>query len=144
MQSTIEKEGFKKAEEFVNQGEDKFKAIAAEAQRKLKLAQEHITQMATTVDKKVKDYKLDFIKKNPDSFVSKIFISSKDPDVPKAPILSNGRKDSVFEYNVYKEHYWDNIDFSDDSENILRTDMGGLVEFGQRQLVRSPHQPAIA
>jgi thiol-disulfide isomerase/thioredoxin len=71
------------------------------------------------VDKKVKDYKLDFINKNPDSFISRIFISSKDPDVPKTPILPNGRKDSVFEYNAFKDHYWDNIDFSD--ERIIRT-----------------------
>ena len=72
-----------------------------------------------TVDKIVKDYKLDFIRKNPDSFVSKIFTSSKDPDLPTIPILPNGRKDSVFQYNAYKNLYWDNIDFSDD--RILRT-----------------------
>ena len=71
------------------------------------------------VDKKVKDYKLDFIKKNPDCFISKVFIASKDPDLPEIPILSNGRKDSIFEYNAFKDHYWDNIDFSDDK--ILRT-----------------------
>ncbi len=36
------------------------------------------------------------------------------------------------------------IDFSHDCENILRADVGSLVELGARQLVRSPHQPAIA
>ena len=78
-----------------------------------------LNKLMETVDNKVKDYKVDFINKNPDSFISKVFKASKDPDVPKAPILSNGRKDSIFEYNVYKDHYWDNIDFSDDK--IIRT-----------------------
>ncbi|MEI6853538.1 MAG: redoxin domain-containing protein [Bacteroidota bacterium] len=78
-----------------------------------------LNKQLEAVDQKVKDYKLEFIKKNPDSFISRIFISSKDPDVPKTPILPNGRKDSVFEYNAYKDHYWDNIDFSD--ERIIRT-----------------------
>jgi ElaB/YqjD/DUF883 family membrane-anchored ribosome-binding protein len=55
MQNTIGKEGVQKAEEFVNQSEDKFKLIAADAQKKLKLAQEQISQMATTVDQKVKE-----------------------------------------------------------------------------------------
>jgi len=78
-----------------------------------------ITKELEAVDNKVKDYKLDFIKKNPESFVSRIFIGSKDPDLPKTPVLPNGRKDSVFEYNAFKNHYWDNIDFSD--ERIIRT-----------------------
>jgi peroxiredoxin len=78
-----------------------------------------ISKEMEVVDKKVKDYKLDLIKKNPESFVSKIFLASKDPDLPTTPILPNGRKDSVFEYNAFKDHYWDNIDFSDD--RILRT-----------------------
>ena len=55
MLNAIGKEGVQKAEEFVNQGEDAFKVIAAEAQKKLKLAQEQIAQMASTVDQKVKE-----------------------------------------------------------------------------------------
>ena len=49
------KESVEKAEEFTNQNEVSLKAIAAEAQRKLKLAQEQVTQLATTVDKQVKE-----------------------------------------------------------------------------------------
>jgi len=71
------------------------------------------------VDDFVKNYKLDFIKKHPESFVSTIFKSSRDPEVPEAPLLQNGRKDSTFKYFYFKAHYWDNINFSDDK--ILRT-----------------------
>lgn len=38
---------------------------------------------------------------------------------PDAPILENGRKDSLFAYNYYKQHYWDYFDLAD--ERLLRT-----------------------
>ena len=71
------------------------------------------------IDEAVKNYKIDFIKKHPETFISKVFVASRDPEIPEAPILSNGRKDSTFTYFYFKNHYWDNIDFSDDK--ILRT-----------------------
>lgn len=71
------------------------------------------------VDERVKTYKTDFMQQNPDLLISKVFKASKDPDIPEAPILSNGRKDSVFQYRYYKAHYFDDIDFTDD--RLLRT-----------------------
>ena len=71
------------------------------------------------IDKDVIAYKIDFIKNNPKTFVTKLFKAMEEPIVPEAPILSNGRKDSTFAYRYFKSHYFDNIDFSDD--RILRT-----------------------
>ena len=71
------------------------------------------------IDKEVKQYKLDFMKANPTSFLSVIFKSSQDVEVPPAPILPNGRKDSTFPYRYYKAHYWDNIDLTDN--RMIRT-----------------------
>lgn len=71
------------------------------------------------IDNEVKDYKLKFIEQNPDFLIAKVFKGSKDPDIPEVPILPNGRKDSLFSYNYYKEHYFDNLDFMDD--RLLRT-----------------------
>jgi peroxiredoxin len=65
-------------------------------------------------DKEIKDYKSNFIKNNPKTFVAKLFKAMDEPEVPEVPILSNGRKDSTFSYRYYKYHYWDNWDFSDD------------------------------
>lgn len=73
----------------------------------------------SAVDEEVKNYKNKFIADNPDAFMSKVFLASKDPDIPDAPMLENGRKDSTFQYRYFKEHYWDLIDFTDD--RILRT-----------------------
>lgn len=71
------------------------------------------------IDKEVKDYKLTFIKSNPKSFVSKLFKAMEEPEIPEAPILANGIKDSTFAYRYYKSHFFDNLDFSD--ERLLRT-----------------------
>ncbi|HTB32224.1 MAG TPA: redoxin domain-containing protein [Bacteroidia bacterium] len=62
----------------------------------------------------VKKYKQDFAAKHPDFFVSEIFKAAEYPDVPDAPTLPNGRKDSTFSFRYYKEHFFDNINFSDD------------------------------
>ncbi|HLA59590.1 MAG TPA: redoxin domain-containing protein, partial [Puia sp.] len=43
----------------------------------------------------------------------------KDPVVPPAPVLANGKHDSTFAYRYYKEHYWDNISLTDD--RLIRT-----------------------
>lgn len=106
---------------YVNSNQTQFLALKKriDQNKSNKDSTDILNKQLEAVDKRVKDFKLDFIKKNPDSFVSRIFISSKDPDLPKTPILPNGRKDSVFEYNAFKDHYWDNIDFSD--ERIIRT-----------------------
>lgn len=73
----------------------------------------------TGIDENVKSYKTNFMKDNPDLLISKVFKASRDPEVPEAPILPNGRKDSVFQYRYYKAHYFDDIDFTDD--RLLRT-----------------------
>ncbi|MEI6764905.1 MAG: redoxin domain-containing protein [Bacteroidota bacterium] len=78
-----------------------------------------IRKQMDDIDKSVRDYKTNLITNHPETFMSRFMLASKDPDVPDAPILSNGRKDSTFTYYYYRNHYWDNIDFSDD--RILRT-----------------------
>jgi peroxiredoxin len=71
------------------------------------------------IEKEVQKYKLDFIDKHPETFLAKVFKSSYEPELPEAPLLANGKKDSVFIYRYYKKHFLDYIDFSDD--RILRT-----------------------
>jgi len=65
------------------------------------------------------DYKLKFIKENPEHLMANVFKASKDIDVPDAPKLPGGGIDSMFAYKYYKAHYWDNFDLTDD--RILRT-----------------------
>jgi len=71
------------------------------------------------IDQEVKDFKNKFITDYPTALLSKVFLASKDPEIPDAPILENGRKDSTFAWRYFKDHYWDLIDFTDD--RIIRT-----------------------
>jgi peroxiredoxin len=71
------------------------------------------------IEKEVKAQRAKVIAENPGSFVSKIFRASTDLEIPEAPVLPNGRKDSTFAYHWMKVHYFDNLDFSDD--RFLRT-----------------------
>ncbi|NNF02738.1 MAG: DUF5106 domain-containing protein [Bacteroidia bacterium] len=61
----------------------------------------------------LKEYKAKFIEKNSESFVSALFLASEEPEVPEAPTLANGRKDSTFAYRYFKKHFFDNMDISD-------------------------------
>lgn len=73
----------------------------------------------TVIDKEVKDYKQNFIKDNPTTFVAKLFKAMDEIEVPEAPLLPSGKKDTTFAFRYYKAHFFDNIDFSDD--RLLRT-----------------------
>lgn len=66
------------------------------------------------VEKKLTDYRTNIINTKPSFLLAKTFKMMRDPEIPEVPTLSNGRKDSLFTYNYYKDHYFDNFDFSDD------------------------------
>ncbi len=64
-------------------------------------------------------YQQKVISENPGSFVSIVLKAMQEPEVIDIPILENGREDSVYKYQYYKQHFWDNFDLSDD--RLLRT-----------------------
>lgn len=66
------------------------------------------------IEKKLADYRIKISTERPNLLIAKIFNMMKDIDVPEAPTLPNGRRDSLFAYNYYKAHYFDNIDLTDD------------------------------
>ena len=78
-----------------------------------------LQKQMTAIDDDVKNYKLNFIKNNPKTFIAKLFKAMEEPEIPEAPILPNGKKDSTFAFRYYKAHYFDNMDFTDD--RMLRT-----------------------
>ncbi len=53
--------------------------------------------------------------KYPGTLLAAIFNALEVPQVPEGPhYLPDGKVDSNFAYNYYKEHYWDNFNFKDD------------------------------
>ncbi len=71
------------------------------------------------VNQEIIDYKLGLVKREPGSFIAFMINAMKEPEIPEAPILPGGRRDSTFAYNYYKNHFWDGTDFTDD--RVLRT-----------------------
>src|ERR1051326_401954 len=105
-------EPFKKRVEKIKED-----SVAAATTKKdsIKILQDRMS----AVDKEVEQYKQDFIKSHPESFLATIFKAQTDPAVPETPVLPNGKKDSTFPYRYYKTHYWDNVPLSDD--RLLRS-----------------------
>jgi thiol-disulfide isomerase/thioredoxin len=74
-----------------------------------------IDKQIQELSKKSIQLKEDIINKNPKSLISKIFLLTKDPDIPPLPIKEDGSRDSAFAYQYYKANYWENMDFTDDA-----------------------------
>jgi hypothetical protein len=59
-------------------------------------------------------YETNFVETHKGTFVADVInlkMEKEPKDIPKA---SNGRPDSMFVYNYYKNHYWDGVNFQDD------------------------------
>ena len=86
-------------------------ATPAEAE-KLKVAMQEKS-------KELQKYREDFMQAHPDHMLTAIFNVLKDPTVPPASQHKNGKYDSAYAYQYYKNHYWDNVSFTD--ERLVRT-----------------------
>jgi hypothetical protein len=78
-----------------------------------------IKEKIRLVNEEVKNERDKVQNKDPNSLLATLLRALKDPIVPPAPLLPNGRPDSTFAYRYYKAHYWDNISFTDD--RLIRT-----------------------
>ncbi|MGA0555728.1 thioredoxin-like domain-containing protein [Larkinella sp. VNQ87] len=76
------------------------------------------TQLAA-LRKEVEEYRKNFIAQNANTLTVKLFKAAEEPEVPEAPKLANGRPDSNWVFNYYRNHYFDGFDFAD--ERLLRT-----------------------
>jgi hypothetical protein len=67
----------------------------------------------------VQDYRNDIAAKNPNSLLSSLFMAMKEPVVPPVSKQPGGKYDTLFAYQYYKSHYWDDVTFTD--ERLVRT-----------------------
>jgi len=81
------------------------------------------------------DYKLKIIREKPDLFVSKLLNSMREEEIPDSVKSLN---DSLFTYNYYTNHYWDNLNLAD--SRFLRTPMldKKVSEYFERLVVFQP------
>jgi thiol-disulfide isomerase/thioredoxin len=74
--------------------------------------------------KEVSDYRENFIKDYPDHLLSSILKMMKDIEVPDAPANLSDDEKRTWQYNYYKIHYWDNVNFA---ESGLVRSPGGVL-----------------
>ena len=72
-----------------------------------------------TIDTDVKKFKNQFENDYSNIFFTKILKATTDPIIPEAPDTMDKQQKQIFQFNYYKENFWNNMDFSD--ERILRT-----------------------
>lgn len=78
-----------------------------------------IREELKVIDDQVKAYQKKIIAEHPTTLLSKFIRMVQEVDVPEAPTLPNGKKDSTFGYWYYRRHFFDHYDFND--ERIWRT-----------------------
>ncbi|MFN8438872.1 MAG: DUF5106 domain-containing protein [Cytophagales bacterium] len=93
-----------------------------------------LTQKLENLDKEVQKFRTDFMDKNKNFFVYKLFRAAEDIEIPANP----NPKDSTFAYRYYKAHYFDKIDLADD--RMVRTPMyhGKLDRYIKKMVVQIP------
>lgn len=83
-----------------------------------------------SIEMSVIDYRNKMVVEKPNMLISKIFKMMKEIDVPEPPKDANGIvTDSLFQYNYYRKHYFDNVDLTDD--RLVRTPVfhGRIVSY---------------
>lgn len=110
----------------------------AENRDSIAVLQESLREM----DREVKEFWSRTIHENPGSFMANIIRGMMNTEIPEFEIPESvSNKDSlrwVMGYNYNREHYFDNIDFSD--ERLLRTPIlhNRIEHFFTRMLIQSP------
>jgi thiol-disulfide isomerase/thioredoxin len=84
------------------------------------VSQEMNRKKMETIQKEVDTYMKDLVKNNEGTFAAKVIKGNIEPEMPTVlPKKANGRPDSTYLFNYYKNHFFDNIDFTD--ERLLRS-----------------------
>ena len=100
---------------------------------------DNLTAQLKELDTEVKSYRSELFEKYPDTFAASFIRSTVSIDVPESPKDANGEDaDPNFAYKYYKEHYFDNIDFSD--KKMLRTPNfhGKIEDYLEKMTVKHP------
>ncbi|GAB3642748.1 hypothetical protein GCM10027423_33840 [Spirosoma arcticum] len=71
-------------------------------------------QQMAALQKQAQTQREQFFNENKGTFAVKLLKTAAEPEVPPAPKAANGRPDSVWVFNYFKSHFWDDFDFADE------------------------------
>lgn len=93
-----------------------------------------INERIKNIPREVYAYRTEFMKRYPNAVLTQLFLAMTEPDVPDAPIGA----DSNWQYYYYRDHYWDNVNFT--SGCVLRTPVfqSKLNRFLEKVTVQHP------
>ncbi|MBC7904733.1 MAG: DUF5106 domain-containing protein, partial [Gemmatimonadaceae bacterium] len=78
-----------------------------------------INNKLKSLNQQMSAFRDSIVKAEPSSMLATLFMSLKEPVIPLAPKLANGKTDTSFAYRYFKGHYWDGMSFTD--ERLIRT-----------------------
>ncbi len=80
---------------------------------------QEVREAIEAMDKTVREKQDHIINRYPDALLAHILLAQRDPELPDPPTRPDGQRDTDAMYQIYKEKFFDNIDFSD--ERLLHT-----------------------
>lgn len=104
-----------------------------------------IKHQLNALNKEVKAEWESIQKKYPGSFLDKMLNALSEVSVPEGPKDENGNaQDSLFQYNYYKNHFFDHIDFSDNQLLYAPVYHRKLKYYFERVVIRRPDSAIAA
>ena len=128
---------------YMRYNQEKFKRIQA-LQQHLKTIENNedsvkvINDQIVQLNNEIIDYKLNIARERPFSFLAMLINAMKEPVITEVPTLPNGRKDSTYAYRYFKEHYWDDMNLTDN--RLIRTPVfhNKLKKYFDQVVVQNP------
>lgn len=80
---------------------------------------EQIKAVIIGIDEEIKDYRKNLIANNSEELIGKLLKAMEDPKIPDFKEITDPTERQKVQFAYYKEHYFDNLDLSDD--RMLRT-----------------------
>ena len=128
---------------YMRYNQEKFKRIQV-LQQHLKTIENNedsvkvINDQIVQLNNEIIDYKLNIARERPFSFLAMLINAMKEPVITEVPTLPNGRKDSTYAYRYFKEHYWDDMNLTDN--RLIRTPVfhNKLKKYFDQVVVQNP------
>ncbi len=112
-----ENRNFKAYQQFMNTSGRSMDSLLQLRSKVSKTDSLKITTQIEAINSRIRKYRNDIMTKEPSGLLSALLRAMKEPDVPKNDPSS--KKDSLFAYHYFKNHYWDGVSFYD--ERMART-----------------------
>lgn len=135
-----ENELFRDLRKYIGQRQVKASELSGKLQEAKGTPQEQeIKNQLMQLEKEVVAYQDGIINDHPSSFVATILKATRRPEIPEPPKDASGKPvDPDFQFNYYKSHFFDHIDFKD--PRILRTNFfhGKITEYLEKLTHQHP------